>query len=65
MKTEMLYDVVGVNYKTNTVKVYATGKTLPNAEAIVAMAVHRRGVDKEFFAECPAGKFKDGDKYAN
>jgi hypothetical protein len=65
MSKPKLYDVVGVNCETNTVKIYAEGKTLPNAEAIVTMAVQRRGLDEEFFAECPAGKFKEGDQYTN
>ena len=41
-----LYDVVGVNIETNEVRVLENGKTKPNAEAIVAMAVMRRGLDE-------------------
>lgn len=56
-----LYDVVAVNMETNRVRFMAEGKTLRNAEAIVSMAVMRRGVDEEFYAEVPAGSYKEGD----
>lgn len=67
MKTEKLYDVVAVNIETSIVSsLMAADKTLPNAEAIVSMAVMRRGgVGEEFFVEVPAGKYKAGDKYEN
>jgi len=62
-----LYDVVAVNLETNKetnkVRFMAQGKTLPNAEAIVSMAVMRRGLDEEFFAEVPAGKYQEGDSW--
>lgn len=58
-----LFDVVAVNLDTSKVRILDRNKTMENAEAIVKMAVMRRGVEDEFFAECPAGKFKDGDKY--
>lgn len=58
-----LYDAIAVNIETKTVRVFDTNKTLPNAEAISAMAVMRRGVDEEFYTEVPAGQYKDGDKY--
>lgn len=57
-----LYDVMAVNIADSTVRVMATNKTLENAEAIVSMAVMRRGVDEEFYCEEPAGKYKTGDK---
>lgn len=58
------FDVVEVAIaQPNTVRVIATGKTKANAEATSAMAVWRRGVEDHFFAEVPAGKFKDGDNY--
>jgi len=62
-KTEPLFDVVAVNIQTNNVRFMAQGKTERNAEAIVNMAVHRRGVEEEFYTEVPAGKFKEGDDY--
>ena len=58
---EKLYDVVAVDLKTNTVRMMAEKKTLKNAEAIVTMAVMRRGVKEEFFAEVKAGAYKEGD----
>ena len=61
-KTE-LYDVVAVNMDTNKVRIIAKDKTLPTAEAIIRMAVLRRGVEDEFYAEVPSGKFKEGDCY--
>jgi hypothetical protein len=59
---EQLYDVVAVNMKTNRIRFFGRDKTLPSAEAIVYMAVARRGVDEEFYAEVPAGLYaNDGD----
>ena len=58
-----MYDVVAVNVDTNKVRLMAQNKTLPNAEAIVKMAIMRRGVDEEFYAEVPSGKYKGGDLY--
>lgn len=62
--TDGKYDVVAVNLETNDVRLMAEGKTYDNAEAVVKMAVMRRGVDEEFFAEVPAGKYKTGDKWS-
>jgi hypothetical protein len=42
MKDEM-FDVVAVNLDTDKVRFIAQNKTLRNAEAIVSMAVMRRG----------------------
>ncbi len=61
--TNQKYDVVAVSLKTNQVRLMAQNKTIENAEAIVIMAVCRRGVDEEFFTECPAGLHKDGDEW--
>lgn len=60
-----MYDVVAVDMNSNTVRLIAKGKTLANAEAIVAMAVMRRGIEEEFFAEVQAGKYRDGDQWAS
>jgi hypothetical protein len=49
-----LYDVVAVNTATGAERTMATGKTREDADAIVAMAVARRGVDEEFFKMVPA-----------
>lgn len=58
-----LYDVVAVNIKTTKVRLMAENKTERNAEAIVNMAIMRRGVEEEFFTEVPGGKYKEGDLY--
>jgi hypothetical protein len=58
-----LYDVVSVDDKTNAVRVIAQNKTLRNADAIVQMAVMRRGVEGCFYSEAPAGSYKDGDAW--
>lgn len=50
-ETTKLYDVEAVNLATGEVRKIAEHKTLANAEAIVKMAVMRRGVDEEFFRE--------------
>ena len=57
------YDVVAIDLTTNEVRLIEQGATLPNAEAIVAMAVMRRGCDEEFFAEVPAGKYVGGERW--
>ena len=57
-----LYDVVAVNNDL-ALRVMARDKTQENADAYVLMAVCRRGVDDEFFAVVPAGKYNDGDKW--
>ena len=44
-----LYRVVAVNIKTGARRVIESGKTERNAEAIVMMAVMRRGVEEEYF----------------
>lgn len=56
-----LYDVVAVDINCARVRVIDSTKAKGDAEAIVAMAVMRRGVDVEFFADVPHGAYKDGD----
>jgi len=60
---DKLYDVVGVNIETNKVRIMAKNKTHEDADAIVRMAVTRRGVDEEFFSETIHGQYQDGDKW--
>lgn len=60
--TETLYDVVAVENRSGRVRRIAEGKTEDNAEAIVSMAVMRRGLNEEFFAPVRAGAYNDGDK---
>lgn len=58
-----VFDVLAVNITTGIARLMAEGKTERNAEAIVKMAVMRRGVTVEFYVEAPAGKYKEGDIY--
>ncbi len=54
MKDETeLFDVVAVNIETGEKRIISSDKTELNAEAIVKMAVARRGVDEEFFKTVP------------
>jgi len=48
-----LFDVVAVTIATGATRVIAEKKTEKNADAIVNMAVARRGVDVEFFKVVP------------
>lgn len=54
-KSEPLFDVVAVNMQTGAERHIDTRKTERNAEAIVSIAVIRRGVEEEFFKTVPAG----------
>lgn len=58
-----LFDVVAVDIKANTVRLMAESKTAANAEAVERMAIMRRGVNTEFYASVPAGKYKEGDTW--
>lgn len=58
-----MFDVIAVRIDTRKVRLIAEKKSERNAEAIVKMAVHRRGVDVEFFAEVPHGSYVEGDTY--
>ena len=53
MPKEKLFDVVATNIKTGAKRFIAQDKTEGNADAIVNMAVMRRGVDEEFFTAEP------------
>lgn len=58
------FDVIEVD--TDTMKVRMMGESLSarNAEAVERMALMRRGNDNNFFTTVEAGKYKDGDTYA-
>ncbi len=49
MTDEPLFNVYAQNIRTGERRLLAEGKTERNAEAIVDMAVIRRGVEEEFF----------------
>lgn len=57
------YDVVAVNLDDSKVLWVEKNKTLPNAEAVVAMAVMRQGVEDRFFVPVAAGQYGAGDRY--
>ena len=57
------YDVVAVSLSTLKVRVIASDKTRENARAVVKLAVTKRGIDEEFFAEIPHGTYRDGDEW--
>jgi hypothetical protein len=61
--SDALYDVVRVNDETGIVSVIATGKTEKDAEAVFKLAVFRQGCDEAFFAEVPAGIYREGDTW--
>lgn len=57
-----MFDVIEVQIKApHEIRVLERNKSKSNAEAIVDMAVCRRGVEEAFFSVVPAGKYKDGD----
>ena len=58
-----MFDVIEVNLSSKAVRIMARDKDLRNAEAIVDMAVARRGVEEHFFTLALAGRFQDGDTY--
>lgn len=58
-----LYDVVAVSLDTNEILWVDKKKTLPNAEAVVAMAVMRQGVEDRFFAPVLHGRYTEGDQW--
>jgi hypothetical protein len=51
--TEPLFDVVAVEISTGATRLLESGKTKGNAEAVVKMAVMRRGVEEEFYKVVP------------
>ena len=63
MSDRQLYDVLAVTIDTRKVRLIAEQKTLPNAEAIVNMAVMRRGIDTEFYVAVVNGSHKVGETY--
>lgn len=59
-----LYDVIEVGMeKPHPVRIIDKGKTLKNADAIISMAVTRRGVEGHFFTSVKPGSYKDGEPY--
>jgi hypothetical protein len=62
--TVIRFDVVAVRIEApHTVRLLDTNKTEAAAEGVVKFAVYRRGVETEFYAAVPAGKYIDGDTW--
>lgn len=58
------FDVIALSSETFKVeRILARNKTADNAEAIVEMAVTRRGCETEFYCTAPAGLYAVGDKF--
>lgn len=57
------YDVLAVDLATKRVSLMAPDLTEPNAEAVVQMAVMRRGVEEAFYVAEPAGLYAEGDTW--
>lgn len=64
MTFDIRYDVIAVSInEPRTVRLLAHDRDGSNAQAIVEMAVARRGVKDEFYALARHGKYADGDRY--
>ena len=63
MKSTKLFDVVAVDLVTRRVRLMGEGKTLDNAEAVVKLAVMRRGVEDAFFVAVATQTYKEGDTW--
>ena len=56
------FDVIEVGIaEPHHVRVLAVDKDKNSAEALIAMAIARRGVNRFFYSKVPAGKYKNGD----
>jgi hypothetical protein len=58
-----LRDAIAINLKTQKVRILDSGKTIQDAQAIVNMAVLRRGVQNEFFAVVATGSYVEGEDW--
>jgi hypothetical protein len=56
-----LFDVAEVCIATRKVSIMRRGLTERNADAYIAMAVARRGVEESYFTSYPANTKNDGD----
>ncbi len=56
-----MYDVLAIGLRTREVRVLERNLSLLNAEAVVALAIMRRGVEEEFYATATSGLYEDGD----
>lgn len=58
-----MFDVIAINTKNYKVRILAKDKDKNDAEAIVKMAIVRRGAEEEIFTTASAGRLKDGDEW--
>lgn len=59
-----LYDVIEVEMeKPHKVRLIDQSKSLKQADAIIHMAVARRGVEDHFFTTVRPDQYKDGEPY--
>ncbi|WP_375414398.1 hypothetical protein [uncultured Bradyrhizobium sp.] len=59
-----LYDVIEVGMeKPHPVRIITRRTSLKNADAIIATAVARRGVEGHFFTKVRPDAYKDGESY--
>jgi hypothetical protein len=58
-ETTPLFDVIAVNLKTQAYRFMATRQTQANAEAVMNMAIARRGVEFDFYKIVPHGSESD------
>jgi hypothetical protein len=56
-----LFDVIATNLRTGKRRILAARRSERNADAVVMMAVMRRGVDEEFYSVVPAGSVQDNE----
>lgn len=62
-KQNQLCDVLAVSIENSTVRLLDTDKARDDAEAIVDMAVMRRGVEMEFYVAVPSSSYRDGERW--
>jgi hypothetical protein len=51
------------NLDENKTAMLRHGRTITEPEAVIEMAVMRRGIETEFYAEVESGAYKDGDEW--
>ena len=57
-------DVLAVTIAApHTVRIIARERSMSSAEAVINMAVYRRGVDTEFYVTVPNGTYREGERW--
>jgi hypothetical protein len=57
------FDVIAVSMANHRVRIFARNEDLRSADAIIEMAVARRGVDEEFYVTARPGLYNEGDEW--